>query len=100
MGLKVRLHKQARADLREIRDYLLEVADRRSADLVRLHLRQRILRLGDFPQLGTPTTMVDVRILAPTKYPYRIYYTLTDDAVVILHIRHTSRANPETGELV
>lgn len=95
----VRLHQQARADLREIRDYLLEVADKRSADRVRLHLRDRIARLGNFPQMGTPTMMADIRILPPTKYPYRIYYTLTDDAVVILHIRHSSRIEPEAREL-
>ena len=100
MGLKVRLQQQARADLKGIRNYLLEAADKRSADRVRLHLRQRIVRLGEIPHMGTPTTMSDVRILAPVKYPYRIYYTLTDDAVVILHIRHTSRDEPEPAELV
>ncbi|HEY5827616.1 MAG TPA: type II toxin-antitoxin system RelE/ParE family toxin [Hyphomicrobiaceae bacterium] len=31
----------------------------------------------------------------PTRYPYRIYYTVQGDEVVILHIRHTARRAPD-----
>jgi hypothetical protein len=37
--------------------------------------------------------------LSLTRYPYRIYYTVTAVAVVILHIRRTARLDPEAGEL-
>lgn len=33
--------------------------------------------------------------LPPTRYPYRIYYAVLGDDVVILHIRHTARSTPE-----
>jgi len=99
MGLKVRLHRQAQADLQSIYDYLVRHAGDRAAERVRLHLRQKIMRLADRPYIGTATTEPGIRILAPTKYPYRIYYTLTDTAVIILHIRHTARREPDLGNL-
>jgi plasmid stabilization system protein ParE len=82
-----------------IHGYLRENASAASADRVRAHLRQRIMRLGKFPYIGTTTTQSGIRILAPTRYPCRIYYTIADGAVVILHIRHTSRQAPDLDEL-
>jgi len=37
----------------------------------------------------------EVRVLAPTGYPYRIYYTIQGYEIVILHIRHTARQAPD-----
>ena len=37
----------------------------------------------------------EIRILPPTLYPYRIYYTVQGDDVVILHIRHSARSEPD-----
>ncbi|MBX9778657.1 MAG: type II toxin-antitoxin system RelE/ParE family toxin [Xanthobacteraceae bacterium] len=33
----------------------------------------------------------DIRAAVVRRYPYRIFYTITTDAIEILHIRHTSR---------
>ncbi len=44
--------------------------------------------------MGVPSSQPGVRILQPTRYPYRIYYTVQGDEIVILHIRHTSRQAP------
>lgn len=41
----------------------------------------------------------EIHILSMTRYPYRIYYTVSAVAVVILHIRHTARLDPDLGEL-
>jgi plasmid stabilization system protein ParE len=49
--------------------------------------------------LGRRTATPDVRILSLTRYPYRVYYTVSAVAVVILHIRHTSRRDLAPGEL-
>ena len=97
MGLKVRLHRRARSDLRSIRDHLLHA--RRSAERVRAHLMQKIARLVMSPIIGTATSNPKIRILPPTRYSYRIYYTVTDVAVVILHIRHSARHDPDLGGL-
>jgi hypothetical protein len=34
-----------------------------------------------------------------TRYPYLIYYTVSAVAVVILHVRHSARLDPDLGEL-
>ena len=99
MGLNVRLHARARADLAAIRDYLLATANPTSADRVRQHLREKILRLGEHPLIGITSTHPDIRILPPTLYPYRVYYVVTSTDVAVLHIRHTSRREPNVDEL-
>jgi plasmid stabilization system protein ParE len=95
MGLKVSLHRRARADLRSIRDYLIKHADIRSAERVRAHLTQRIAQLSQLPHTGTATSEPKIRVLAPTRYPYRIYYTVQGNGVVVLHIRHSARQAPD-----
>jgi len=99
MALKVRLHARARSDLRFIRDYLLEHAGGSAADRVRAHLQQKISRLSTSPNIGTQTSDPNIRIMPPTRYPYRVYYTITDEAVIVLHIRHTARRDPDPGDL-
>jgi plasmid stabilization system protein ParE len=71
MGLKVRLHRQARSDLRDIRTYLLDVADKPAAERVRQHLLKKIERLGEAPLIGIETSHPRIRVLSPTKY--RLY---------------------------
>ncbi len=98
--MKVRLHSRAQRDLREIRDYILAQYGSATAEKVRKHLKERILRLGREPQPGISSSEPSIRVLSPTRYPYRIYFTNTPDAVVVLHIRHTSRQVPEIDDLL
>jgi hypothetical protein len=49
--------------------------------------------------MGVATSEPAIRVLPPTRYRYRIYYTLTADAVAILHIRHTARRDPDLADL-
>ena len=97
--MKVRLHSRARRDLAEIRNFIRQTIGPETAERVRLHLKERLERLGRFLQLGIASSEPGIRILSPGLYPYRIYFTVTSDAVVILHIRHTSRLEPEADEL-
>ena len=97
--MKVRLHPRARRDLGEIRDYIRSTSSPESAELVRQHLKLRIMRLGQLPPLGILSSEPGILILSPTRYPYRIYFTRTDAAVVILHVRHTSRQQPDLADL-
>lgn len=99
MGLKITLHRRAQRDLQNIMDYLLQEAGAKAAERVRNHLRRKIHRLASIPHMGKATTNPDIRILPPTLYPYRIYYTVTDRAVVVLHIRHSARRDPSLGDL-
>ena len=61
---------------------------------VRVNLRARINLLRNRPFIGVVTSNPEIRMLPPTRYPYRIYYTVQGDDVVILHIRHTARSTP------
>ena len=92
--MKIRLDVQAQADLRAIREYLLENASKVAANKVRQHLRTRIQRLAKTPSIGIRTSDPNVRILSPAKYPYRIYFAVDGDVITILHIRHTARRAP------
>ena len=89
--MKLEFRPRALADLEEIRDFFLAQNDDDKAERIRRHLVQRFNALTQKPNLGVKTSRADVRILSPQKYPYRIYFTVTDTSVVILHVRHTSR---------
>jgi toxin ParE1/3/4 len=97
--VKLVLDRQARADLVSIRDYLLEHAGEAAANNVRDYLRARMSLLLRLPFAGRQSSNSAIRMLAPTKYPYRIYYTLRGKTVVILHIRHASRRPPDVGKM-
>jgi addiction module RelE/StbE family toxin len=92
--MRLRYDPRAIQDLQDIRDYLTAQASAKAAEVIRRHLRARIERLGAHPFIGIATDNPDIRVLPPTRYPYRIYYTVRGDEVVILHIRHTARRMP------
>jgi len=93
--MKLRWRPRALQDLREIRSYIATQSSPAAADRVRRHLRTRAIRLRSSPLIGVVSSNPEIRILPPTRYPYRIYYTIQGDDVVILHVRHTARAAPD-----
>ncbi len=99
MGLSIRLDPQARQDLTAIRAYLLSQAGPQPAKRVGSYLQRRIRSLANNPRLGIVTSEPRIRVLPPTRYPYRIFYTITPDAIVILHIRHSARRDPDFTNL-
>jgi plasmid stabilization system protein ParE len=92
--MKLRWDARALQDIRDIRNFIVAHGSAGAADRVRLHLRSRAHRLLTNPFIGIVSTNPAIRILPPTRYPYRIYYTIQGDDVVILHIRHTARLAP------
>ena len=97
--MRLELRPRALADLENIREYLIEHSGDVAAERVRKHLVQRFDALGRRPILGVKTSHPDIRILSPQKYPYRIYFAVVGQAVVILHVRHTSRDELNVDEL-
>jgi len=61
-------------------------------------IKSSIETLSFFPQIGRVVDDAGHRRLPVLRYPYIIYYRVTDDELLILHIRHTSRRpiNPPT----
>jgi plasmid stabilization system protein ParE len=96
--MNLRWRPRALQDLRDIRSYIATHASPAAADRVRRHLRARADRLRASPFIGVASSNPEIRILPPTRYPYRIYYTVQGDDVVILHVRHTARAAPDDFE--
>lgn len=47
--------------------------------------------LAVLPSCGRATDLVGTRSIPVRGYPYRLFYRIRGDRVVILHIRHTSR---------
>jgi plasmid stabilization system protein ParE len=100
MVLRIVLHRRVEQDLEEIRGYLLREATPRAVEHVRAHLLRRVQSLARFPHIGRPTSDPEVRVLPPSRYQYRIYYTVSIDAVIVLHIRHTARRALDPSELL
>ena len=92
--MKLRWDQRALGDLRDIRNYISAHSSPASAERVRAYLVGRVDRLRAHTRLGTASSDAEIRILAPTRYPYRIYYTVQRGEVVILHVRHTARQAP------
>lgn len=88
--MRIRYTLRARADLSEIRAYLLK-RNPRVAAAVLTTIRQRIVWLADFPLMAPETDEPGVRALPMVRYPYKVYYEVADDEVRILHVRHTRR---------
>jgi plasmid stabilization system protein ParE len=100
VSLKVKWHRRAARDLRSIHDHLVQESGTSVAKRVRAELRKSARRLALQPfLLGRPISGSEIRILSLTRYPYHVYYTVTAVAVVILHIRHMSRLDPDLSEL-
>jgi len=93
--MNLRWDARALQDLREIRKYIAKQGSPAAADRVRKHLRARANNLRGSPLMGVSSGNPSIRILAPTRYPYRIYYSVLGDEIVILHIRHTARQTPD-----
>jgi toxin ParE1/3/4 len=93
--MNLRWDLRALQDLRDIRSYIAMRGSPAAGDRVRQHLRNRVHRLLTNPFIGVVSTNREIRILPPTRYPYRIYYSVQGEDVVILHIRHTARSAPD-----
>jgi plasmid stabilization system protein ParE len=45
----------------------------------------------EYPRLGRPTGLAEVRELTVPRYPYKVYYRVDGDEIWILHIRDARR---------
>ncbi len=97
--MRVRFAPQAIQDLRDIRVYL-GARTWIGADNVRLAIVAAIELLEEFPDIARDTDIEDVRVISVVQYPYLIYHRRVGKAVVILHIRHSSRDIPGRDELL
>ena len=96
--MRLRYSGRAIDDLRSIAAYVRE-HNPGSAKRVRSHIRRTIDQLADFPHLGTPTARIAIRRLVISRYPYVVFYQVTDNNVIIHHIRHMARKPVDPADL-
>ena len=56
-------------------------------------------RIGRWPESAPEVEQRSgVRIVPLIRYPYKIFYRVTAAAIEIVHVHHTARAQPRSGE--
>jgi toxin ParE1/3/4 len=92
--MKVVYTRSAREDLHEIVSYL----ERNYPTAVpgfETCLEIVVKRIGDWPESAQEIAeRPGVRGVPLIRYPYKVFYSVTDRAVEILYIHHTSRRSP------
>jgi plasmid stabilization system protein ParE len=98
--MRVRITRTARRDLRNIRAFYLESSPR-TADRVRREILAAINLLAARPGIGLPHGQDSpaLRSKLVLNYPFRIHYRVGDNAIEILHIRHTARRDWSADDL-
>jgi toxin ParE1/3/4 len=92
--MKVWFTPRAFADRAAIFDYLSVRSPDGARNVVK-QLRHAIDILSSQPLSGHKTDVDNVRVLFLGRYPYKIFYRVSEDTIEILHIRHTSRRPSE-----
>lgn len=96
--MRIEYSKRAIADLRAIAAHYAASNNPRAGERLAERIREVVARLARLPQSGRPVIeRPGVRVIPLLRYRYNIFYAASEDAVRILHIRHTSRT-PWRGE--
>jgi plasmid stabilization system protein ParE len=96
----VRIHylPRAFADLEAIYGYIAK-RNTHAATRTTAAIRDSIDSLAYFPEIGQLANKPNVRVLHSSHHGYKIYYSIDEDEVQILHIRHAARKPPTEDEL-
>ena len=81
---------RALRDLQSIASYLAE-RNPAGATNVLAAIKASIDSLGHFPQIGLLIDDAGHHRFPVFRYPYVVFYRITESEILILHIRHTSR---------
>jgi addiction module RelE/StbE family toxin len=89
--MKIAYTEAALADLDEIFEYL-EYHYPTLVEPVQERIQTTLARLQQWPKSARKVDQrTDVRVVPLIRYPYLVFYRITDDAIEIVHIRHASR---------
>ena len=95
--MTLRISPKALDDIAGIRAYLLPRSPQ-GAERVRRPIAADLDFLGRFPRSGRATDIADVRVLPVVRYPSLIYYTVSGDEIIVVHVRHSSRDAPALSD--
>ena len=85
--------ESAVADIDRIHTYIAE-RNPRAAVTVTDTIEATAARLGRFPYSAAMTDEPGTRMAPAGRYPYVIFYTVTDDEVQILRVMHGAQQRP------
>ncbi|MCC6948705.1 MAG: type II toxin-antitoxin system RelE/ParE family toxin [Bradyrhizobiaceae bacterium] len=89
--MKVVYTASARQDLEDIADWF-SLHYPAHAPAIERHIRAVVRRIGRWPKSGRLSGKHPrVRTVPVGRYPYRIFYRVTAEAIEILHIHHAAR---------
>jgi toxin ParE1/3/4 len=88
--MRIRYTKAAFAEREAIFAYLNERSPQTAREVVGL-IAQRIAALPEHPFKGHRTDRKGILTLWIAPLPYRVFYRIDDEDLVVIHIRHTSR---------
>ena len=89
--MRTRITPRARADLGEIQRYLRQRSRIGARNVLRA-IKAAIQFVGENPRGGVANTEEpSVRVKVVVEYPYKIFYRIDDDEILILHVRHSAR---------
>ena len=94
--MKLQYRAQALADIDAIHRYLEERSPSGARSVLRA-IYASIQLIAETSLSYQRTDDPDIRAHVVRRYRYKIFYKVADDAVEIIHVRHTSR-RPWTGE--
>jgi plasmid stabilization system protein ParE len=90
--MNVLITAAARNDLRDIGEWLT-LHYPAVAPHAERRFRDAFARIGRWPESGPHSAGREgVRVMPLGRYPYKIFYRITGNAVEILHIHHAARA--------
>ena len=91
--MKVRYTPPAQADLDEIYNYVAE-NNPFAAERIKRQIKIDIEILGELPFISRQSDYPGIRLRKVRRYPYLIFYSVKDDEVRILRVRHGARQWP------
>lgn len=97
--MKIRFSPRAVDDLGAIADYL---SDRSASGAlaVERQIHATLKLLSEFPRCGRILDYrPNVRVIPVTRHPYLLFYSVSGDQIVVLHVRHGARRPIEPDEL-
>jgi len=89
--MKVVYSPRAMRDLDRIATYFRAVADPKVAAAISERIEQVVDRIARRQSAPRVVQRPNVRVVLVLRYPYKIFYRINEDAVEILHIRHTAQ---------
>jgi toxin ParE1/3/4 len=95
--MKVRYTGTALVEIDQAVSYLLEHHPPRAATFADL-IDEAVARLLDHPYSAEETEMRGIRRVYIRRFRYSVFYTVAEDEIVILHVRHASRRWPWEDE--